>query len=1082
MKTFKLIAGSLLVFAGCTLPKPATAPEAASITSFTTSAAEVAKAGEKVTLSWETAKATTLSLEQMGVGPVTISSSEPAGTASVTINADSIFALTAGGEGGSDARFVSVKVKTTAGENVLFTALPATIQGGESTTLVWNAPGAMVVSLNPKGGAALDLSGQKQSGTLRVSPAQSTTYELHSDAVVTEVTVAVQPRVIAFAHEGPAPESGKPVLVKWQTAGGTQAMLTRLGQAQPLVIENDAGQVAQGQFTDTAPNPLAPDAVLTYQLEVTGPGGSTSQLLRLDSGATPRITQFNLPAYAAVGGLFNVTWATAQADSLEISVDGKPAYVALTKTEVDQGNVTIPTPMTAKLVRLVAKSRRGGQVFREQLVTPIGPVTLNTFSADKMSIVNGGEPVVISWNVSNARHVMLEEVGAQPVFEDEGSGLESKSLTVYPNRPSVTYRLQASNAAGSKITEQSVTVTVSTPKGLTFDRQVPQGALAKVTGFDVVSGVSVSGLPVVQQDGAGAAFIDISGIGNEVVINSETASVLVALGRGFDTRVYGSAVTAPTLSVSPNGWLSFSAAAIGGPDDNSGALKVSLPALALAPFWDDLTPGPYGRLYVHVAGYGPLGRLIVQWNRFALDGQPQTELTFQAQVYGDGRVVFAYSKLDTGAPITATVGINNATLTQSLSPPSLAAAGHNFGFLGPATLPAPMLVGAVPYLVDVLVPQGVCRVPAQSLLPPGQFAITEVNPFPSVADGEWVEVSNFTSTPVDLKDWTLDFGGAAAPITFSTSVVVPANGQLLLGQSATGGDGLNVGHVYGTAVHLPDALGSVSLQYLGAPYSTLRWSAADVTLGASVQQDAPSSSLVYAVGLGALSCEGTASYGTQGQRGTPGAVNPPCFTYALSALPNGNFESIAATGTLVETQSTFVPGPDGDEGVAEITLPASAVLFGRPVSSLWVSTNGFLSATPLEDSHFINKVRPSNSVPVGTLAVFWDDLETNSATDSGIYVERKDPSPAVGDEYTIISWEHHAQYGTGQDLNFQAKFFASGEVEYHYGVMSMGPGAEGLQATAWLEEPTGRGAMPISINTATEPGLHSSTGWRFNPL
>lgn len=1084
MKTLQLIAGSLFVFAACTLPKPAPAPEAASITSFTTSSAEVAKAGEKVTLGWETTHATALTLEQLGVGPVSISMTEAAGTASVTIDADAIFALTAVGEGGSDARFVSVKVKTAAGGGVLFTALPATIEGGESTTLVWNAPGATTVTLNPKGGAALDLSGQTRSGTLRVSPTQNTTYELHSDELVTEVTVVVQPRVISLVHEGPTPEAGKPVLVKWQTAGGAQAVLTRLGNATPLLTETDAAKVAQGQFTDTAPSPLAPDTVLTYQLEVSGPGGSSSRLLRVDTGATPRVTQFNVPMYAAVGGAFNVTWATAQADSLEVLVDGKPAYVALTKNEVDQGNVTVPTPATAKMVRLVAKSRRGGEVFREQWVTPMGPVTFNSFSADKMAIANGGEPVVLSWNVSNARHVTVEELGTQPIFEQEGADLEMKSITVYPNRPTVTYRLQASNAAGSQITQQSVTVTVASPKGLSFDRLVPQGAAAKVTGFDVVGGLGVSGLPVVETDGPGAAFIDISGIGNEVIVNSETAAVLVPLGRSFDTRIFGTAVKAPTFSVSPNGWLAFTDAALSGPDDNTGPLKDALPALALAPFWDDLTPGPYGRVYVHLAGYGASGRLIVQWNRFALDGQPQTELTFQAQVYGDGTVLFAYSKLDTGAPITATVGINNAKLTRSLSPPTAVSAGHTVGFFGTATLPAPMWVDAEPYLVDVLVPQGVCRVAAQSLLPPGRFAITEVNPFPAAAavDGEWVEISNFTASPVDLKDWTLDFAGAAAPLTFSTSVIVPANGQLLLGQSASAGDGLTVGHVYGNTVSLPDATGSVSLQYLGAAYSTLRWTANDVALGASVQQDPFDSTLVYAVGVQGLSCAASSGYGTHGQKGTPGTANPRCFPYALSALPAGNFESIAATGTLVVTESAFFPGPDGDEGIAEVVLPAPIVLFGRPVTTVYLSTNGFLSPTPITDSFFLNKSVPSNGAPSGTLAVFWDDLELNASTDAGIYLERKDPTPAPGDEYTVISWEHHQQYGTGQDLNFQVKFMSSGAVEYHYGVMSTGPGAEGKEATVWLEEPTGRAAIPVSVNSDTAPGIHPNTGWRFSPL
>ncbi|MBX7114473.1 MAG: lamin tail domain-containing protein [Myxococcaceae bacterium] len=1077
MKT-ALVTGALLLVASCSLPKPAAAPAAADITTFSVSATQVERAGESVTLTWATANASSLSLEQIGLGPV-VAAPELSGSVAVTINADTVFALTAVGEGGSDARVLSVKVKTPARGNVLFTALPATVQGGESTTLVWNAPEATGVMMNVKGGGPIDLGGQSKSGTVRVTPLQNTVYELHTDSTVTEVAVAVVPRVLSFTHDGPAPEAGKPVALKWQTAGATQAVLTRLGEATPLLTATDAAQVAQGEFIDTAPSPLAPEAVLTYQLQVDGPSGSHSQLLRLDTGAVPRITQLNVNPFAAVGGVFNVTWSTANADGLEVHVDGKPVHVALSSTEVQQGNVALPTPAMQATITVRATHRGGGVATRSQTVSPVAAVTFQSFSADKTAIVNGGEPVVLSWNVSNARHVVVEEAGTAPIFERLGTGFEMYSLTVYPNAPSVTYRLKANNGAGSAITERAVTVTVASPQGLRYDRLVPAGGVAQVTAIDVSGGQSVRGLPVVKKNPLGVGFIDIAATGREVPLSSETAPVLVPLGRDFVSRVYGSRVSSPALSLSPNGWFTFSNTPVTGSDDNTAPMKSVLPALAIAPFWDDLSPGPYGRAYVELQGYGDETRLIVQWNRFSLDGQPQTELTFQAQLYGNGEVVFAYAKLATGTAPTATVGINDFALTQTLSPMGMVAEGDSYQFFGQATLPAPLAVGSVPYAVDVVMPQGVCRVPAQPLLPPGRFAITEVNPFPAaqVTDGEWIEVSNFTADPVDLKDWTLDFNGAAMPLTFTSNVVVPANGRLLLGQSATAGDGLTVGYVYGNTVKLPDAVGAVALKYQGAAYSTLRWAAADVSLGTSVQQDPPQEAMVYAAGREALSCPGVSSYGSNNQRGTPGAANPPCFPYHLSALPSGGFESIAATGTLVQTQSTSFPGPDSEEGVGKIDFTLPVMLFGRPVSTLYVSTNGFLSTNALSDPYYMNKVRPTGEAPSGTLAVFWDDLNINDDPAAGIYWERKDPSPAPGDEYTVVSWEHHTQWGAGQDLNFQVKFFASGAVEYHYGAMDNA----GDSATVWFEDATGHGALPVSINSATAPGIHADTGWRFNP-
>lgn len=1075
-------ASALALLVGCSTPKPAAAPPAAVIDAFTASTTALSRPGEAVTLSWQTTNATSLSLEQVGAGPVTISE-EASGNVSVTLSTDAVFLLTAVGAGGSDARFLSIKGPSGSGTGVLFTAVPAEVLGGQSTTLVWNAPQATTVSMSVKGGATVDLGGQTSTGSVRVTPTQNTTYVLTADGKDTEAAVVVKPNIIDFAYDGPPPAAGVPLKLKWTTAGGTQLVLTRLGNSTPLLTETSAAAIAQGEFTETLSGPLAPATVLTYQVDLTGPGGSASKLLRLDTGLNPRITQWEVPAFGAQGGTFNVAWGTANVARLEVRVDGKPVHVALTQEEIDSGNAVLSTPTAAAEVTLVAKGKTGIEVRRTSTVSPVGLVAFNSFTADKTNVAQGGEPVVLNWNVTNARHVAVQEVGAATVFEREGLGLETGSVTVYPNAASVKYRLLAHNGAGSQIAEQLVTVTVGAASGLSFQSLLPVGALTQVTGINVPGGTGVRGLAVVEKNAADAGFIDISDTGREVPMTSETAAVLVPLGRSFETRIYTTAVSSTSLSVSPNGWVVFSASAQTGPDNNTGPMKI-LPPLAVAPFWDDLTPGPHGRLYLEIRGFGPDAKLIVQWNRFALDGQPQSELTFQAQVGGDGQIVFAYGTLSATTTLSPTVGINDGTQTDALSPSSAVAMGDTWKFFGVATLPAPLRVRAQPTPLDVLMPQGVCRVSADARLPKGQFGITELNPLPKtgVVDGEWIEISNFSSTPMDLKDWSLDFGGTAGTYTFTSSVVLPANGRILLGQSATAGDGLTVNHVYGNTFSLADDEGTLSLEYQGTAYSTASWLAADLTEGTSVQLDSFSPAMLYAANVQALSCPGTAVYGTVGQRGTPGAANSKCFRYTLAALPNGNFESLIGTGTLISTDSSFDPGtPDTDEGLATLTLPQPVTFFGRTVTKLYVSTNGFLSTEPLTDSYLTNDSTPSDD-PVASLAVFWDDLDIDSLADAGIYMARKDPTPAAGDEYTVISWEHYAQYGTGQDLNFQVKLFDSGVIEYHYGTMSSGAPAQGSSATVWLAEPTGKAALPVSVNSATAPGIAANSGWRFSPL
>src|SRR5581483_8708334 len=91
---------------------------------------------------------------------------------------------------------------------------------------------------------------------------------------------------------------------------------------------------------------------------------------------------------------------------------------------------------------------------------------------------------------------------------------------------------------------------------------------------------------------------------------------------------------------------------------------------AIAPFWDDLhTAGglPGSNVFFQVTGSGADQHLTVQWNqiRFFSGGVPTDTITFEAQLYADGRIQFNYPDLVSGsAPgdngASATVGIKAA--------------------------------------------------------------------------------------------------------------------------------------------------------------------------------------------------------------------------------------------------------------------------------------------------------------------------------------------------------------------------------------------------------------------------------------
>ena len=134
---------------------------------------------------------------------------------------------------------------------------------------------------------------------------------------------------------------------------------------------------------------------------------------------------------------------------------------------------------------------------------------------------------------------------------------------------------------------------------------------------------------------------------------------------GFTFPLYGVANT--TVFVSSNGLLTFGT----GNTSFTNADLTTTPAQAsIAAFWDDLHTGggqPGSNVFFQVSGSGPDQRLTIQWNqiRFFTGGAAGDTLTFQAQLFADGRIQFNYQDLVSGAAAgnngaSATVGIKAA--------------------------------------------------------------------------------------------------------------------------------------------------------------------------------------------------------------------------------------------------------------------------------------------------------------------------------------------------------------------------------------------------------------------------------------
>ena len=159
-------------------------------------------------------------------------------------------------------------------------------------------------------------------------------------------------------------------------------------------------------------------------------------------------------------------------------------------------------------------------------------------------------------------------------------------------------------------------------------------------------------------------FEDISGTGSVIggLDGQDDASVSIPVG--FTFPFYGTNNT--TVFVSSNGLLSFGS----GNTEFTNADMTSDPTqAAIAPFWDDqiVTGGANTHVFFQVLGSGPNQHLTIQWNQttFFSGGTAGDTLTYEAQLYADGRIQFNYSDLVSGTAAgnnggSATVGIKAA--------------------------------------------------------------------------------------------------------------------------------------------------------------------------------------------------------------------------------------------------------------------------------------------------------------------------------------------------------------------------------------------------------------------------------------
>ena len=340
-----------------------------------------------------------------------------------------VFSLTVTNTDGlSGTASTSVTTTTPSQTQILqFTASPASITAGQSSTLTWVVQNATSVNISGIGSV------NANSGSQAVSPATTTTYTLtatgSSGTVTQTVTVTVgsgqgTPQIIRFEASPLTIAPGQSSTLSWTTSGASSVSISGVGTV-----------TANGSTT------VSPTQTTTYTL--TASNGSTSVsapvTITVSGAGVPQIVTFvATPQNISPGQSTKICWQVNGATSIGIT-PGIGTNLNANDCATVSPNITTTYTLTA--------TNAAGQI-QGNVTVNVGIVQILSFTANPVTSTAAGNPVVLTWQTANATSVVL--IGADiPPTNVPVNG----SFTVNPIT-NETYTLTAYGPGGQ---------TVSTP-------------------------------------------------------------------------------------------------------------------------------------------------------------------------------------------------------------------------------------------------------------------------------------------------------------------------------------------------------------------------------------------------------------------------------------------------------------------------------------------------------------------------------------------------------------------------------------------------------------------------------------------
>ncbi len=403
-------------------------PSKPAISSFNSNPGTIT-AGQSATLSWNVTGSTLVSISP-GIGAVS-----PSGSKTVTPSETTSYTITAVNDAGSSTTTATVTVNPSGPPTIAsFTASPASITSGSSSTLSWTVSGATSVSINQGVGTV------STSGTRSVSPSTTTTYTLTAGnsagnstatAAVT-VTAAGIPVITIFTASPSSIAAGDNMTLSWTVTGATTINIS------PSV----------GTVSATGTRTLNPATTTTYTLTATntnGPATATATVTVASEGPPVISSFYASPVTVSSGAYSTLHWTVA--DATEVSITPGIGVVSSTGLET-------VTPLSTTTYVLTAFNSHGTITATAAVtVAPAGYPVINSFNAGLASVASG-QSTTLSWTVTGASTVSINQgIGAVST---------SGSRTITP-AATTTYTITATNSSGS--VTASTTVTVTTTSG-----------------------------------------------------------------------------------------------------------------------------------------------------------------------------------------------------------------------------------------------------------------------------------------------------------------------------------------------------------------------------------------------------------------------------------------------------------------------------------------------------------------------------------------------------------------------------------------------------------------------------------------